>query len=37
MVAVFLARTKPDSSIAKPAAINMTRTPWIRNEKVLNT
>jgi hypothetical protein len=34
MVAVFLDRTKPDSSIAKPAAINMTMAPVTKKEKV---
>ncbi|MQM40251.1 hypothetical protein KBTX_04298 [wastewater metagenome] len=28
--AVFFARTSPDSSIAKPAAIHMTRAPQTR-------
>ena len=37
MVAVFLVRTRPDSSMAKPAAMNMTSTPCTRNENVLNT
>jgi hypothetical protein len=35
IVAVFLVRTRPDSSIAKPAAIHMTRKPLTRNAKVL--
>src|SRR5210317_1129110 len=35
MVATFLERTSPDSSMPKPAAIHMTSTPMIRNEKVL--
>ena len=35
IVAVFLVRTRPDSSMAKPAAIHMTRKPCTRNEKVL--
>ena len=36
-MAVFLLRTRPDSSMAKPAAMNITMTPWIRNENVLKT
>ena len=32
IVAVFLDRERPDSSIAKPAAINITRRPCIKNE-----
>jgi len=35
MMATFLLCTRPDSSMAKPAAIHMTRTPLIRKEKVL--
>jgi hypothetical protein len=34
--AVFLVRTRPDSSMAKPAAIHITRAPVTRKEKVLN-
>ena len=37
IAAVFLARTSPDSSIAKPAAMNITSAPQTRNEKLLNT
>src|SRR3546814_10355465 len=35
IVAVFLVRTRPASSMAKPAAIHITRKPPTRNEKVL--
>ena len=35
MVATLLARTRPDSSMQKPAAIHITRAPLNRNEKVL--
>ena len=34
-IAVFLLRTRPASSMAKPAAIHMTRKPCIRNDRVL--
>ena len=37
IAAVFLDRTRPDSSMAKPAAMNITRTPWIRKENELRT
>ncbi len=37
MEAVFLVRTRPDSSIAKPAAIHITSAPWMRKAKVLKT
>ena len=36
MEAVFLLLTRPDSSMAKPAAIHITRAPVMRKEKVLN-
>src|SRR3546814_883547 len=35
--AVFLVRTRPASSMAKPADIHITRKPPTRNEKVLKT
>ena len=34
-MATFLERTRPASSMAKPAAIHMTRNPPIRNSSVL--
>ena len=37
MAAVFFVLTSPDSNIAKPAAISITRKPWTRKEKVLKT
>jgi hypothetical protein len=33
--AVDLDRTRPDSSIAKPAAIHITKTPCIMKDRVL--
>ena len=35
--AVFLVLTRPDSSMAKPAAIHITRAPVMRKEKLLST
>ena len=37
IAAVFFVRTKPDSSIANPAAISITRKPCTRKEKVFKT
>ena len=35
IIEVFLVRTEPASSMAKPAAIHITSTPKIKNAKVL--
>ena len=35
IAAVFFVLTSPDSNIAKPAAMSITRKPWTRKEKVL--
>ena len=37
IMAAFLVRTDPDSSMVKPAHIHITSAPQIRKAKVLNT
>ena len=37
IIAAFLVRTEPDSSMVKPAHIHMTSAPQMRNENVLKT